>query len=421
LSSITDQRDRHHAKGVSTADAARPVASLTAVAGGACRVRVARTVAQVEELRDVWTSLLGDSIHTDPDYFLWSLREPHVIRPHVLVVERDGVVESIVVARIADARLPCKVGQRTLYAPRARGVCVMREGWLGRADAYTAEVILDELTAALDRREGDVLLFRQLEHASVLHRAALARASFGTRRQHFARTNVHWLVDLKPTVDEYLSSVSTSTRKSVRRTANRVESTYGDRLSIRLCTRADELDEFLASVESVAARTYQRRLGVGYLGDERQVARIRLLAREGWFRGYLLHVDGRPVAFELGELYRGRFHSLAGAYDPDYGCHRVGAYLLLKVFEDLGSAARVTTFDFGFGDADYKAKLSQRSLQEGDLVVYARRPRPLWIGLARTAVLELSSAVTRGLRRLALLHWIQQRRRRPQALSSPTV
>ena len=67
----------------------------------------------------------------------------------------------------------------------------------------------------------------------------------------------------------------------------------------------------------------------------------QLLAARGWLRGYVLYLDEQPIAFELGELYRGRFDSLAGAYDPDYGQHRVGAYLLLKAIEDLGSRARL--------------------------------------------------------------------------------
>jgi CelD/BcsL family acetyltransferase involved in cellulose biosynthesis len=388
--------------------------SLSGLEGGACHVRVARSVGEVEALRPDWTALLGDSLHTDPDYFLWSLGEPHVVGPHVLVVERHGVVEGIVAARIVNAALPCKLGQKTVYSPRARSLSIVREGWIGRADAFTAEVILDELTAALDRGEADVLLFRQLEQDSVLHRAAMARASFSTRRQHAARTNVHWLVGLQPTLEGYLETVSASTRKSVRRTTSRLESVYGDRLSINVYEGGGDLDGLLAEVESVAARTYQRRLGVGYVGDRRQRERLAFLDAQGWLRGYVLRLDGRPVAFELGELYHGRFHALAGAYDPAHAQDRVGAYLLLKAFEDLG-AAGASLFDFGFGDAPYKAKLAQYRLEEGDVVMYARRFRPIWIKFARTAMLELTSAVTGALRRLALLERLQRRRRRPEA------
>ena len=168
----------------------------------------------------------------------------------------------------------------------------------------------------------------------------------------------------------------------------------------------------LGDVEAVASRTYQRRLGVGYLGNERQRARLAALAERGWLRGYVLYLDGQPIAFELGELYRGRFDSLAGAYDPDHGHHRVGAYLLLKAIEDLG-AEHVSVFDFGFGDAEYKSKLAHRRFEEGDLVIYARRPRPTWIKFARTALLEISRAVTAGLTRLALMERIKQWSRRP--------
>ena len=385
---------------------------LTSI-GGACAVRVARSVEEVESLRADWTPLLGDNVHADPDYILWSVREePHVLQPHVLAIERGGRVEGIVVARIVNARLPCKLGHTTVYAPTVRALCVTREGWLGRVDAYTAEVILDELLAALDRREADVVLFRQLEQDSVLHRAALARSTFATRRQHAARTDVRWQVELQPTLEDYLGSVSPSTRKTVRRTSSRLEREFGDRLSIKVFRDASDLDVLLGDVEAVASRTYQRRLGVGFLGHDRQRARLAALAAHGWLRGYVLYLDGQPIAFELGELYRGRFDSLAGAYDPDHGQHRVGAYLLLKAIEDLG-AEHVSLFDFGFGDAEYKSKLAHRRFEEGDLVIYARRPRPIWIKFARTALLEISRAVTAGLTRLALMERIKQWSRRP--------
>jgi len=384
-------------------------AHLTSIRGGAHVVRVVRSVEEVESLRADWVSLVGDCVHTDPDYFLWSLREePHVLRPHILAIEREGRVEGIVVARIADAPLPCKLGHSTVYAPTVRALCVLREGWLGRADAYTAEVVLDELLAALDRREADVVLFRQLEQGSVLHRAALARSTFATRRQHAARTDVRWQIELQPTLEEYLASVSSSTRKGVRRTSSRLERELGDRLSVRVFSDTPDLDVFLDDIEAVAGRTYQRRLGVGYVGDDRQRTRLKLLAAHGWLRGYVLYLDGQPIAFELGELYGGRFHSVAGAYDPDHAHERVGAYLLLEAIEELGSR-HVSLLDFGFGDAEYKGKLAHRRSEEGDLVIYARRVRPIWIKFVRTALLEISVAVTTGLARLALLerikHW----------------
>ena len=192
-----------------------------------------------------------------------------------------------------------------------------------------------------------------------------------------------------------------------------MEKALGDGISIRSFREVADLDEYLRDAESVAARTYQRSLGVGFLDDERQRARVRMLVDHGWFRSYVLYLDGTPIAFEQGEAYQGRFVSVRAGYDPAYGNHRVGAYLLAKAIEDLIDDPQLSVFDFGLGDAEYKRKLGHRSIEEGDLVVYARRARPIRINIARTGLHGVSSGVTTSLRKVSLLdtskQWWRQR------------
>ncbi|MGH3037700.1 MAG: GNAT family N-acetyltransferase [Gaiellaceae bacterium] len=385
---------------------------LAGLDGGPRPVRVARSVAQVEALREAWTSMHSDSVQTDIDYFLWSLREEtQVVRPHVLAVEREGRTEAVVAARVLDTRLPCRLGYRTIYAPAVRAICVLHDGLLGHTDPVTAAAILDELLAGLKRGEADLVIFRQLELDSALHRAATGRTTFATR-QHGVPTDLRWEIGLPQSLEEYLATVSSATRKGVRRTASRLEQEFGERLSIRTFRDPADLDAFFEDIETVAARTYQRRLGVGYLGDAQQRVRLELLMAHGWFRAYILYLDGRPVAFELGELYRGRFRSLAGGYDTDYGQHRVGAHLLIKTIEHLAVEPGISVFDFGLGDAEYKRKLAQVSREEADFLLYAGRPRPILVNFARTALLQLSHAAKAGLRRLCLLQRLKHRCRR---------
>jgi CelD/BcsL family acetyltransferase involved in cellulose biosynthesis len=392
---------------------------LAGVTGGARVVRVARNAEQVESLREPWTSMLRDSLPTDIDYFLWSLREePQVVRPHVLAVEREGRTEAIVAARLLQTRLPCRIGYSTIYAPAVRAICVLHDGLLGDKDPLTLAAILDELLAGLERREADVVILRQLELDSPLYRAAAARATYATR-QHAVRADVRWEIELTSTPEGYLASVSSATRKGARRTAVRLEQLFGERLSIKTFREPAEVDVFLTDIEKVAARTYQRRLGVGYLGDARQRARMEMLMKRGWLRAYILYLDGNPVAFELGELYRGRFRSLAGGYDTAFGHLRVGAHLLLKTIEDLALDPNVSVFDFGLGDAEYKGKLAHVGLEEADFLLYARRPRLIWINVARTVLLEISYALKGGLRRLALLNRLKHRWRRRAADAAP--
>jgi CelD/BcsL family acetyltransferase involved in cellulose biosynthesis len=153
----------------------------------------------------------------------------------------------------------------------------------------------------------------------------------------------------------------------------------------------------------VAALTYQRTLGVGFQDDERQRARIRMLMERGWFRSYILYLDGRPVAFEQGEAYGSRFVSVRAGYHPAHAHHRIGAYLLAKTIEDVVHDTRFSIFDFGLGDAEYKRKLAHRSIEEGDLAIFARRARPIRINIARTGVHGVSSGLRASLRKAALL------------------
>jgi CelD/BcsL family acetyltransferase involved in cellulose biosynthesis len=375
-------------------------------------VTVARSVEEVESLREAWSAMPRDSVQTDLDYFLWSLaEEPQVVRPHVLAVERNGRTEAILAARLSDVRLPCKLGYSTVYAPTVRAISVLHDGLLGAVDPPTTTVILDELLAALQRREADVILFRHLELGSPLHGAANARSRWATV-QRGTRPDLRWEIELPRTQEEYLASLSPATRKGARRTASRLEQEFGERLSMRTFTKPADLRTFFDDVEIVAARTYQRRLGVGYLGDAAQRKRFQELMARGWFRGYILYLDGMPIAFEVGELYRGRFRSLAGGYDSAYGRHRVGAYLLVRTIMDLAADPAASVYDFGHGDAEYKSKLAHVRLEEMDLLLYARRARPITINFSRAALLWTSRVVHGGLRRVDLLDTIKHRRRR---------
>jgi CelD/BcsL family acetyltransferase involved in cellulose biosynthesis len=422
IEQLTDQA--RPAPAAARVDRRLPPASEMAPRGAveaAAAITTLTTVEEVEALRHAWLALCGDTVETDPAHFLWALRhEPGVVRPHVLAIEGDAGPETLVVGRIADVPLPCKLGRRTVYSPTVRALCVPRAGVLGRIDSEAAARIADELRAALRRGDADVILLRQLGHGSVLHRALADRAPVAARRQHEARTNLRWQIVLPPTRAAYLASLSPSMRKGARRTALRLEQQLGERLSIVVYGGASEVEACLDDVERVAARTYQRRLGVGYLGDARQRARLTMLARRGWFRAAVLYLDAQPVAFELGEVYGGRFHSLAGAYDPAFGSLRVGAHLLMETIGALADDPAVSVFDFGLGDAPYKQKLGHHAVAEGDFVLYARRLRPLAISFARTALLDLSRLVRRGLERLALLERIRRRTRRaPAAPKSP--
>jgi Acetyltransferase (GNAT) domain len=365
---------------------------VSGAAGQDVRITTVRTLDEAEALRDEWIGLLDASITTHPDYYRAVIEtEPHVQAPYLLALHRDGKLEAMLLGRLEEIPLTCRLGYRTVYAPRVRSITIVYEGYVGRVDDETAPLLLDELRSAIDRGDADVLLFRHLNVEHPLRHAATDNAGF-LRRQHLGRTTICWERTLPGSYEEFMQSLSKSTRSGVRRYEKKLERDFEGRLEVRTFREVADLDDFYRDAEVVAAKSYQRGLGAGVRDEERQRRRATIAAAHGWFRAYILYLDGAPVAFCGGEGFRGRFRYGIPGYDPALGDYRVGTYVLMRMIEDLCADETISLLDFGFGDAEYKRRFGDRSWFEGDVLLYARRLRPAWINVARTSLLGVNAA-----------------------------
>jgi len=359
--------------------------------GDDVRVAAIRTLDELEGLRDEWLPLIASSITTHPDYYRAVIEtEPQVEAPYVLTARRDGRLEAMLLARFERIPLPCKLGYRTVYAPTVRSITVIYEGYLGEVDEHGPRLV-SELRSAIDRGVADVLLFRHLNVDHPLHRVAGESAGLLTR-QRLGRRTICWERTLPPTYDEFLGSLSKSTRTGLTRYIKKVDRDFDGRLETRAFRSADDLDDYFRDAELVAAKSYQRGLGAGVRDNPRQRRRATVAADHGWFRSYMVYLDGAPIAFCGGEGFKERFRYGIPAYDPEYSGYRIGNYVLMKLVQDLCDDPELTLLDFGFGDAEYKRRFGDRSWHEEDVLTYARRPRPIVINLVRTGLLGVNAA-----------------------------
>jgi CelD/BcsL family acetyltransferase involved in cellulose biosynthesis len=388
-----------------TAAATPPVPSdglETAVPGNVRRIRVLRDAADCASVREAWLGLLEDQIAAHPDFFEAALRaDDKIVRPHVFVLERGDELEAMLVARIERLEFAVRAGYRTLYAPRVTSITVLQGGILGAVDGPVFRLLLGAVRDSLAAGEGDVAIFRYLPLGSELHRIASTAPPF-LCRQHIADAEVHWELELPGSVDEILAGLSPSARQSVKRYSRKLEKEYGDRISTRVFTEPDELDEFFRDVEPVSAKTYQRALGVSFGDTPAYRERTRVNMEHGWFRGYVLYLDGRPVAFHHGELYGGRFRHGRPGYDPELAHLRIGTFLLLRLFDDLCRHPDARVVDYGVGDADYKRRFGTRSRREGNVVVYAPTARAVTVNVVRSSLVAGVGLAKRGLKRSTL-------------------
>ncbi len=349
-------------------------------------VTLARTIDEIERIRNVWSDLQGDAVTSDPDYYLELLRHgENVQRPHIVLLERRGRGAGMVVARLETVRLVSKIGYKTVARPRVRALRVAYGGLLGEAAGELASEAVSELRAALRRGEADVVLFPNLRTDGAAFAQATTSPPF-LLRQHGFDGKMHRRLRLPESFSAFLASLSGSTRQGLRRNERRLLDAHGDELSLRSLDRPEEVEAFFAAARPVAAATYQNSLGVAVRGSELELSLTRLAAQRGWFRARVLYLGDRPIAFWHGYAYRGVFQTHVPGYLPEYRDLNVGTYVLMRLLEDLCADRSVQALDFGFGDAEYKRRFGDEAWQEADVAVFGPSFKGVRVNAVRTAV-----------------------------------
>ena len=374
-------------------------------------VQVARTHEEVEALRPTWARLQNDYLTSDIDFFLTYCRHtPNVVRPHAVLLEEGGAPKGLVASRLEDIQLPAKLAHKTVLNSRLRALTVVYGGLLGADDETLAGRLIAALRTSVADEPFDLVRVRMLPLGSPQYAGVAGNAS-PLRRQRFATRMPHWRSELAGSLDDFLASRSRRRRETVRRYSRRLERTYGDDARVEIVKDSGGLERLFADSKLIHRETYQHILGVGF-SDETVQRRLAELATErGWFRGYMLYLRDKPVAFWHGNAYRGVFGIGATGFDPTFADDRPGTYLLMRAVEDLCADESVHTLDFGFGDADYKRHFGDGFVDEEDVVVFAGKPRALAVNTLQTALGGLTAVGRSVAARTGSLGALRRRRR----------
>jgi hypothetical protein len=303
-----------------------------------------------------------------------------------MILQLDDGREIRVVARVEERRPRLRVRSRRLLRVTFGGV-------IGLETESDCQCVIDSLRKVLAAGEADVLVLSHLDVKSPLYNAAQADAEWW-QPDPSARIFVHWSADLPSSFAEFLAARSSKTRSNLRYYSKKVLQTYGDTLEIRALNGVGDLDRLHRDMEHIAARTYQRGLGVGYTGDSMQTALIELAARRGSLRAWVVYIAKVPVAFWFGYRYRETFLSIANAFDPMFGDVRIGQHLQMEVMASLCEDPDIRVFDWGVGGAEYKRRFGDHVTSETDVIVLRRSLR----GRRIAAEIMVSTAAKAGMR-----------------------
>ena len=350
------------------------------------RVELARTLEELERLRPAWEELPWQRDEAAYDYFVTRLRNrPDVIGPFAAVVTYNGRPVAGLAGRIESRRLQTFLGYRAVYSPLVRLLQVVDGGIV-----FSARAALPPLARVVDAGlhgdELDLVAFPPLALGSELF-AIFGSLGDPLARQPFIAPWTRRALDLPGSFADFLGSLGHRTRKNIRRDTRRLESAFGERLEVEIVRDPAGVERLMHDADQVARATYQRRLGAGFADTPEQRALALVGLEHGWLRGYLLYLDGAPIAYWLCSVYGDTMLLKTGGFDEDYADYRVGIYLLMRVIEDACADPALRVLDFGPGDSTYKQQFSNRSRVERNVVVFAPTLRARRINATRTAIL----------------------------------
>ena len=257
-------------------------------AGGNLSLCVARTVAEVEELRGIWQAWQDHPGSVIDSYLDWFKEDP-TSRPHVLVVHRDGSPDCLLIGKHLRKAVISRVA-RLLHSD-ARVLYFVQGGLLGNACPENCEFLLGAVLAQLRGGEASAAEFFGLPTDSPLYRAAMRVPAFFCR-DHFPGTTIHRYLVLPDSFQEFLNSLPAKERQNIKyRHKGSTQSFLGrtrGRSSGRRCRR-DRKKNLSAGLRS---RIYPRRSsGPAGRSPRRLSSRIRSL-----YRGDSLRLPHCPLA-----------------------------------------------------------------------------------------------------------------------------
>ncbi|WP_127500645.1 GNAT family N-acetyltransferase [Actinoplanes solisilvae] len=377
------------------------------------QITVATTRADLDALGPRWDSLAITVPHAGrPLFTLVQDALGDDGKPYVLLLEREGRGPILVVARVERRPVRVKAGYRTLLTAQARWLVVVDGGIVGAETADDQRAVLDALTACLRRGVADILQLSKVLVDGELHRVAATHLSWH-RRGHGATRQVHHTSDLSGGFDALLGRRSKGTRWRMRKRLKRLADPES-KMSVRRIGPGDDVTDVVRTLDQIASTSYQRGIGVGFADDALHRALVRWATDGGPYGIWLLSMGEVPVAYLNGVTYNGTFQLFETAFDGARSDDEPGGILLARVLEELAGDPDVDTFDYGYGDAQYKQSMSDKSWEETDLLFFAARPRAQALNLLSTAA---AGAVALGKRVLGRERVAALRRRKRAELA----
>ncbi len=216
-------------------------------------------------------------------------------------------------------------------------------------------------------------------------------------------------IDMRGTFQEYLATLSSKTRSTLKRKAKKYLEANQGVLDCREYVTAEQMPEFHRLARAIAVETYQERLFDGAIptGDEFR-DRMFKLAAENKVRGFVLFLHGEPISYLYLPASNGILEYSYLGYKPTVSDLSPGTVLLYLALEKLFSEQCFHKFDFSYGQSQTKEVFCTEKSLRADIHYFRRSFKNLGGVFAHAATDSFSAFGGRVTDRLGLRQRIRR-------------
>ena len=367
---------------------------------------------EIEAIRPIWEEMQNNEpypiINTEIDKYISVIKaHEEKVQPYIILIKHNGNPISMIIGRLERRRLNLRLGYMTLFNPTLRCLSVVYGGIIGEASKDIHILQICQLMEILRNGEVDMVFFNQLRVDSQIYQLAQTMPGFMCRN-HFPRIDPHWVMSVPDNMQLFYKSCSKNNRKQFKKCLRRIAKEFPGRVIRVSYTREDQMDEAIPIVDQISSKTYQNRLGVGFVDNAKNRSLLTTAARKGWLRLNVLFVDGEPCAFEIWLQFGKTYFGNGIGFDPKWKKLRVGTVLFLKTLDCICTDPTVHLVDFGFGDSEYKQIYCDKQWSEASVYIYAPKIYPILINMLQSAINVLSLGLAYIAKKADFTRWIKR-------------
>lgn len=199
-------------------------------------------------------------------------------------------------------------------------------------------------------------------------------------------------IELPDQWDDLYGSFAKKFRYNIRNSTKLLKE-LGD-LKLVQSTEEEEVSRFLSDAYSVERDSWKEGAGTSLTANKLQEdfhSRLApVTAADNLFRGYILYLNGAPIAHVFGILCDGVFYSLKLSYSEGYRKYSPGIVITSLVIQKL-ILEGVKFWDFAGPTEDYKRRWTGKSYSLKTLTFFSQSPRGQFLKMRRKIKRLISS------------------------------